>query len=227
MNALIAAVEGVLFVASKPLSVLELLEVLGGEVSEERLTVALEQLADRHSAGPDRGFCLARTGAGWQFRTTDDAGPHVTRFVGGRPARLSKAALETLAIVAYRQPCTRSDVERIRGVDSGGVLRALLDRKLLAIAGRRAEAGRPMVYKTSPTFLELFGLASLGDLPSLMEFTELGPEDMASLPGEPDAEGQITLQEYAARRAIEHLDQEVDRRLRAAEGQEPRNGESS
>ena len=226
MNALLAAIEGLLFVASKPLSVPEIVEALAGEVAAPRVEDALEVLVARHEADESRGFHLARTPSGWQMRTTAAAGPHVSRFVGVKPAKLSRAALETLAIVAYRQPCTRSDVERIRGVDSGGVLRALLDRKLLGIAGRKAEPGRPMVYKTSPAFLEQFGLSSLSDLPNLVEFTELGPDEAAALPGEPEGEGQLTLQEYAARRAIEHLDAEVDRRLRAQGTDGSRNGET-
>jgi len=216
---LVAAVEGVLFVAERALTADELAVALGGEVSVALVEEALAVLAELHPDVPGRGFALAQAGEGWRLRTTAHAGPHVARFVGVKPARLSRAALETLAIVAYRQPCTRSDVERIRGVDSGGVLRALLDRRMIGIAGRKAEPGRPMVYKTTADFLDQFGLAGLGDLPSLREFTELGPEDASTLPGEEETDrSQITLQEYAARRAIEHLDEEVDRRLRLAAG---------
>lgn len=211
---LLAALEGLLFVAERPLSAGDLCAALAGEVEPAAVQEALAVLAERHPDAPGRGFALVSHGDGWQLRSTQHAGPHVSRFAGVKPARLSRAALETLAIVAYRQPCTRSDVERIRGVDSGGVLRALLDRKLIGIAGRRPEPGRPMVYRTSGTFLEQFGLSSVADLPSLREFTELGPEDIVSLPGEPESDkGQLTLAEYAARRAIEHLDREVDRRL--------------
>lgn len=214
--ALLSALEGLLWVADKSLSLAELGAALADEVSEPQLLDALAELEHKHPSEPGRGFALVRTGGAWQFRTTAQAGPHVARFAGRRATRLSRAALETLAIIAYRQPCTRADIERIRGVDSGGVVRALLDRKLIGIAGRRAEPGRPMVYRTSGSFLELFGLSSVADLPSLREFTELGPEDVMSAPGEPESDkGQLTLQEYAARRAIEHLDQEVDRRLRA------------
>jgi segregation and condensation protein B len=214
--ALLAALEGILFVAERALSLADLAAALDGEVDEARLRAAMEVLQARHPDTPDRGFALVRSGDRWQLRTTAQAGSHVARFVGRKPTRLSRASLETLAIVAYRQPCTRADIERIRGVDSGGVVRALLDRKLIGIAGRRAEPGRPMVYRTTGSFLEQFGLSSIADLPSLREFTELGPEDALALPGEPDSDkGQLTLQEYAARRAIEHLDEEVDRRLRA------------
>ena len=231
--ALLSALEGLLWVADKPLSLGEMGAALADEVSELRLLEALAALGQRHPDEAGRGFALVRTEDAWQLRTTSQAGPHVARFAGKKPARLSRAALETLAIIAYRQPCTRADIERIRGVDSGGVVRALLDRKLIGIAGRRAEPGRPMVYRTSSSFLELFGLSSVADLPSLREFTELGPEDVVSAPGEPESDkGQLTLQEYAARRAIEHLDQEVDRRLRAQSmGEKPREraskGESS
>lgn len=214
---LLSAVEGLLFVADRPMLASELRQQLGpAEVSLEAVAVCLGQLAERHALKDGRGFYLARVGEAWQLRTTPEAVPYVAPVVGARPERLSRAALETLSIIAYRQPCTRAEIERIRGVDSGGVVRALLDRKLLAIAGRRAEPGRPMVYRTSRRFLEQFGLASLDQLPNLREFTELEAEDLAGTPphvGDAASRDQLTLQEYAARRAIEHLDAEVDRRL--------------
>ena len=213
---LLAALEGVLFVASRAMTVPELRAALGDEVSEEAITAALDALVARHPGDPGRGFHLARVGSAWQLRTTPQVASFVAPLTGLKPVRLSRAALETLAVVAYRQPCTRSDLERIRGVDSGGVLRALLDRKLLRIAGRKREPGRPMLYATTAAFLDQFSLGSLSDLPSLLEYTELTPDDLQGLPQhvvDEAAAAQLTLADYAARRAIEHLDAEVARRI--------------
>jgi segregation and condensation protein B len=171
---------------------------------------------ERHDGRAGRGFVLRQLADTWQFRTTPEVAPWLKVFTGVRPVKLSRAALEALAIVAYQQPCTRSDVERVRGVDSGGVLRALLDRKLVRIAGRRDEAGRPNVYATTPVFLSVFGLGSMRDLPSLREFTMLEQEDLHAvdqLMGDKGLAGQVTFNEYAARRALEGVDAAVDQRL--------------
>ncbi len=218
-QALIAALEGVLFVAERAMTEAEIRAALGtDEVTDEQVRDALGALVERHPASPGRGFFLARVGASWQLRTTPEVSQFVAPLSGVKPVRLSRAALETLAVVAYRQPSTRSDLERIRGVDCGGVLRALLDRKLLRIAGRKREPGRPMLYATTNEFLDQFSLGALEDLPSLLEFTELTPEDLQGMPQhvvDEAAAAQLTLADYAARRAIEHLDTEVDRRLDA------------
>ncbi len=218
-EALLAALEGVLFVAERPMSEAEIRAALGSdEVSGEQVREALSALVERHPASAERGFFLARVGSSWQLRTTPAVAPFVGPLSRIKPVRLSRAALETLAVVAYRQPSTRSDLERIRGVDCGGVLRALLDRKLLRIAGRKREPGRPMLYATTDEFLDQFSLGALEDLPSLLEFTELTPEDLQGMPQhvvDEAAAAQLTLADYAARRAIEHLDAEVDRRLDA------------
>lgn len=218
-QALLAALEGVLFVAERAMTPSEIREALGtDEVSDAQVQDALAVLAARHPAAAERGFFLAQVGSAWQLRTTPAVATFVSPLSKVNPVRLSRAALETLAVVAYRQPSTRSDLERIRGVDCGGVLRALLDRKLLRIAGRKREAGRPMLYATTSEFLSQFSLGTLDDLPSLLEFTELTPEDLQGMPQhvvDEAAAAQLTLADYAARRAIEHLDVEVDRRLDA------------
>ena len=218
-SALVAAVEGLLFVARGPMRATDLRASLqNDEVSNAQIEAALGIVTERHPPGPGRGFYLAAVGSAWQLRTTPDVAPFVSPQSDLAPVRLSRAALETLAAVAYRQPATRSDLERIRGVDCGGVLRALLDRKLLRIAGRKPEPGRPMQYATTEEFLHQFSLSTLADLPSLLEFTELRTEDLDGLPQhviDEAAAAQLTLADYAARRAIEHLDAEVDRRLGA------------
>jgi segregation and condensation protein B len=134
-----------------------------------------------------RAFEIREVGGGYQMRTLPEYSPYLQRAQPTRPLRLSHAALETLAIVAYRQPVTRAEVEYLRGVDAGAVLRSLLERKLLRIAGHREVAGRPLLYATSRRFLEVFGLAGLDDLPALRELAELAPPDSA-LPPPSDAE---------------------------------------
>ena len=114
-----------------------------------------------------RAFEIWEVAGGYQLRTLSEVAPYLKQLQTTRPLRLSLASLETLAVVAYRQPVTRAEIEQIRGVDAGAVLRGLLDRHLLRIAGHREVPGRPIVYATSRRFLEVFGLAKLGDLPSL------------------------------------------------------------
>ncbi len=105
----------------------------------------------------------------------------VRQLLAGRPVKLSRAQLETLAIIAYRQPITRPEVDEIRGVDSGGTVKALLDRGLIRVLGKKEEPGRPMLYGTTKEFLEFFNLKDLKDLPTLREFYELNEESMAKI----------------------------------------------
>jgi segregation and condensation protein B len=204
---LLAVIEGLLFVTDRPLGVADICAALSAEeVTAEVVEAAVTLLLDRHSAGADegRGFTLVAVGDAWQFRTAREVTPWLAAFTGMRPVRLSRAALETLAIVAYRQPCTRAEIEAVRGVDCGGVLRALLDRRLLRLAGRRNDPGRPNVYASTQEFLDVFGLTSIREMPNLREFTMLGEEDIeavSALFGE-DAESQMTMEEFAQRRAI-------------------------
>jgi segregation and condensation protein B len=111
------------------------------------------------------------------MRSLPEFAPYLRQIQKTRPLRLSQAALETLAIIAYRQPVARAELEQVRGVDVGGVLHSLLERDLIRVAGHREVPGRPMVYGTSRRFLEVFGLAKLGDLPALREVAELGVAD--------------------------------------------------
>jgi segregation and condensation protein B len=120
-----------------------------------------------------RAFEICEVSGGYQMRTLSEFASYLQQLRNARPLRLSSAALETLAIVAYRQPLTRAEVENVRGVDAGPVMRSLLERKLIKLAGHREVPGRPMLYKTTKRFLELFGLAELEDLPTLRELDEL------------------------------------------------------
>ena len=134
---------------------------------------ALEGLAEEYESGK-RGFFLAEVAGGFQVRTRPEYGHWIRRLKETRPTRLSRAAMETLSIVAYKQPMLRSDVEYLRGVDCGGTLRTLLERGLIRILGRRDLPGRPMIYGTTRKFLELFDLKDLDELPSLKDLTDLG-----------------------------------------------------
>jgi len=124
-----------------------------------------------------RAFEIHQVAGGYQMRTLPAYANYLGQIQPQRPLRLSKAALETLAIVAYRQPVTRADIEDIRGVDAGAVVRSLLERKLLKLAGHKEVPGRPMLYATSRRFLEVFSLERIEDLPSLRQIEELVPKE--------------------------------------------------
>ena len=130
------------------------------------------------------GLELASTAGGWQFRTSAENAAWVAKLVAGRPARLSRAMLETLAIVAYRQPITRPEIDEIRGVDCGPVLKTLLDRALIRMIGKKEEVGRPILYGTTPEFLRTFSLKDLTELPTLRQFHELGAAEQAKVDAE-------------------------------------------
>lgn len=159
------ALEALLFVADEPLTS----TVLAGSLEIDRREVdeLCEELATTYEAR-DAGIVLRSVAGGWRLSTHPGAAPAVERYVlSSRHSRLTKAAQETLAIVAYKQPVTRHQISAIRGVNSDGVLRALVDRGLAAEVGREEGPGRPMLYGTSPQFLERLGLPSLSALPAL------------------------------------------------------------
>ena len=159
---LVQLVESLLFVAGEPVTVAQLAKAL--EVMPDAVEQALDQLA----AQAERGIRLQRLGDRVQLVSAPEAAAAVERFLGVQSsARLSAAALEVLAIIAYRQPLTRAQIDAVRGVDSGGVLRALLARELVSEAGRLETVGRPILYATTEQFLRQFGLGSLADLPPL------------------------------------------------------------
>ena len=154
--------EALLFVAEKPLSRREIASLAG--VDRETVDTLL---GDLEVALRERGTRVLITGDTVQLATAPEAGPLIARYVGSEGVRLSPAALETLAIVAYKQPVTRGTIERIRGVDSDYVVRSLLHRRLIVEQGRADTPGRPILYGTGFDFLERFGLTSLDDLPTL------------------------------------------------------------
>ena len=120
-----------------------------------------------------RGITVEEVAGGYQLRTRKEFAPHIRKLLAAKPPRLSRPLLETLAIIAYRQPITRPEIEQLRGVDRGGVLETLLERRLVKIAGRKDAPGRPMVYETTHEFLEVFGLKDFDSLPDLSEFQEI------------------------------------------------------
>ena len=166
-------IESVLFVSDKPLNLDQLFEATG--IERSKIETALERLAGLRREGIS-GVVLYEVGGGWQFRTEPGSAEYVRRFLRVKPQRLTRAAVESLAIIAYRQPVTRPEIEEIRGVDSGAVLKALLDRRLIKIMGKKDEIGRPILYGTTKEFLEFFALKNLNALPTLREFHELTEE---------------------------------------------------
>lgn len=166
-------IESLLFVADKPLTVDQLFEATG--VERPRIIAALENLQGTRREGIS-GIVLHEIAGGWQFRTDPGVADYVRRFLKMKPQRLTRAAVETVAIIAYRQPVTRPEIEDIRGVDSGAVLKALLERRLVKILGKKEEVGRPILYGTTREFLEFFALKDLSSLPTLREFHELSEE---------------------------------------------------
>ena len=166
-------VESLLFVADRPLTVDQLQTSTG--IGREAILKALEKICGSYRDGVS-GIVLHEVAGGWQLRTDSGSAEFVRRFLQIKPQRLTRAALETMAIIAYRQPVTRPEVEDIRGVDCGAVVKALLERKLVKILGRKEEVGRPILYGTSREFLEFFALRDLASLPTLREFQELSRE---------------------------------------------------
>jgi segregation and condensation protein B len=157
--------EALLFVSDEPVSSTVLAQAL--EVERREVDELCEELARDYEAR-DAGIVLRSVAGGWRLTTHSDAAPFVEQYVlSSRHARLTKASLETLAIVAYKQPVTRHQISGIRGVNSDGVLRALVERGLVAEVGRDEGPGRPLLYGTTPEFLERLGLASLSALPPL------------------------------------------------------------
>lgn len=181
-----SVLESLLFVSDSPRSVSELQAILADALAPEspperaEIDSALNLLRERYDASGS-AVQLRDVAGGYELRTRSMFAPWLQPLYKRKPQRLGRAALEVLAIVAYRQPCTRAEVDEVRGVDSSSTLRNLLGLKLLRIIGRADDVGRPLVYGTSDEFLRFFGLKSLADLPTLREFSELSEEHMLTL----------------------------------------------
>jgi segregation and condensation protein B len=180
-----AIVESLLFVSSEPLSVQRLLAVIG-DVTKAEVTQALRSLGEELEQ-EGRGLRLAEIAGGFRLLTKQEYAGWIKRLDKSKStAKLSRSALESLAIIAYKQPIVRSEIEEIRGVETSGVVRTLLERKLVRIVGRKEVPGRPIMYGTTKYFLEHFGLNDLSQLPPLREFKELGESEQALLPMDTD-----------------------------------------
>lgn len=172
--------EALLFVSESPLTI-ESLSGLLPEWDKETILAGLREIKKRCEE-EDRGLELVEVAGGYQFRTKPQWAQWISRMKRAKPVKLSQSALETLAIIAYRQPVIRPTIEKIRGVDSGWVIRSLLEKGLIRIVGRKEIPGRPLLYGTTKAFLELFGLNTLSDLPTLKEI-------------EPPPESEVSVQE--------------------------------
>lgn len=171
MDNLKAIVEGLLFASDTPLTTDKIKSVL--EVADRKaIREVLTSLTQEYESAK-RGFFLSEVAGGFQLRTRPEYRQWIRRLKETRPARLSRAGMETLAIIAYKQPVLRSDVEYLRGVDCGGTLRTLLERRLIRVLGRKDLPGRPMIYGTTKQFLELFDLKDLNGLPTLKDLKDL------------------------------------------------------
>ncbi len=195
-----SAIEALLFVSGNPLTV-DRLKGIFEEASKERIEAQLEALRQDY-ASRGAGVMLSEVAGGWQLATCPEQVSWIRKFKSVKVStKLSRAALETLAIVAYKQPITRTEVEAIRGVNIGGIIRNLMERRLVKIVGKKDVPGKPMLYGTSVEFLQYFGLKDLSSLPTLKEFQELDAgeeamvetsengtaEEAAALPAEGEA----------------------------------------
>ena len=169
-------VESLLFAAGAPLPLRRLVDVINGPTAKE-IKAAIGRLMAEYN-GPGRGIHLVAVAGGFQLRSAPANAEWVRELLRERPARLGRAALETLSVIAYKQPATRAEVEAVRGVDADSSISSLLAKRLIRIAGRKETVGRPLMYATTPEFLEVFGLNDLNELPALKEIGPVQePED--------------------------------------------------
>jgi len=176
-----AILETLLFVSHEPVTLDRLTAVLGG-VGKSEIRQALENLKSDYEKR-ERGLQISEVAGGFQLATRPEYAPWIKMLGKTKTsAKLSRSGLESLAIIAYKQPIVRAEIEAIRGVETSGVLRTLLERKLVRIVGRKDVPGRPIMYGTTRFFLQHFGLRDLAELPPLREFKELGESEQAMLP---------------------------------------------
>ncbi|MGQ0695265.1 MAG: SMC-Scp complex subunit ScpB [Nitrospiraceae bacterium] len=204
-----AILESMLFVSSEPLPMTRLVAVLG-DVTRADVERVLRSLGDDlDQAG--RGIRLVQVGGGYRLVTKQEYAPWIKRLDKSKSmVKLSRSALEALAIIAYKQPIVRSEIEQIRGVETSGVVRTLLERKLVRIVGRKEIPGRPIMYGTTKFFLEHFGLNDLSQLPPLREFKELGESERSMLlmdEAPPEIAGESVVDDMA--KSMEVVDQDA------------------
>ena len=187
-----AIIEGIIYVAPEPVTLDGIAKSIEGE-ERDRIKAVLEQLVGEYER-PDHGISIRQVASGYKFSSKPEHHEVLRRFVKSLkpPIRLSKPALETLAVIAYRQPVTLPEIEEIRGVDCGGVAHTLMEKKLVVAAGRKNVVGRPILYRTSKDFLVHFGLKDLSELPSLKEFEELARQALGAPLDDGEAEARET-----------------------------------
>jgi segregation and condensation protein B len=173
-------IEGIIYIAPEPVTLDAIVKALEGE-ERERVKAKLEELVADYDQNA-HGIQIRQVANGYKFSTKVEHHEILRKYVKSLkpPVRLSKPALETLAVIAYRQPVTMPEIEEIRGVDSGGVIHTLMEKKLVVTSGRKSVVGRPILYRTSKDFLVHFGLKDVGELPSLKEFEELAKRALGS-----------------------------------------------
>lgn len=177
-----ALLEALIFVADEPITAGALGMVLAQDgVETAAIRQVLEEIIEAFRSHPDRGIEVREVAGGYQFRTKPEMAPWIQRLNVPKPVRLSQAAMETLSIVAYRQPMVRAEIEEIRGVDCGGVLKTLLERNVIRIVGKRDEPGTPLLYGTTQEFLSLFNLRRLEELPTLKDYRELNEQRVSTM----------------------------------------------
>jgi segregation and condensation protein B len=203
-HALKNVLESLIFVSDGPVTAKRLARAARATLAE--VQPLLDELVADYA---ERGVHLYFVAGGYQFRSARETSDFVKTLVAPKPVRLTRAQLETLAIIAYRQPVTRPEVDDVRGVDSGSSLKVLTDRGLVKILGRKDEPGRPLVYGTTPLFLEFFGLGSLKDLPTLHEFSDLTDEHKALFEEKTGQAIDIASAELAAAEAMEQAEEEL------------------
>ena len=189
-----SALEAIIYAADEPATLDQIVAAVGGERSEVR--AGLDRLVASYAA-EERGVEIRKVAGGWKMYTKAQHHEVVRRFIKGLrpPLRLTMPALETLSVIAYKQPATLPEINEVRGVNCGGVVKTLLERRLITTAGRKEAVGRPILYRTSKDFLMRFGLADLDELPSLKEFEQLAQAalgaDEGIAPTEPEEEGSV------------------------------------
>lgn len=203
-KALKNVLESLIFVSDVPVTAKRLARAARATLAE--VQPLLDELVADYQ---DRGIHLYYVAGGYQFRSARESADFVKTLVAPKPIRLTRAQLETLAIIAYRQPITRPEVDDVRGVDSGSSLKVLTDRGLVKILGRKDEPGRPLVYGTTPDFLEFFGLGSLRDLPTLKEFSDLTDEHKALFEEKIGQSIDFASAELEAADALERAEEEL------------------
>ena len=175
-------IEALLFTSDKPLSLKDFRSCLPDESTSD-IKEALKILEHDYEV-LDRSFKLKQVAQGYQFRSRSEYGSYILRLLQTTPNRLSRASMETLAIVAYKQPILRHEIERLRGVDVGGILRTLMEKGLIKIMGRKSLPGRPLIYGTTKRFLEVFDLKDISSLPKLKEIKDFGSEEYEPSPAD-------------------------------------------